>query len=201
MASNQNLASFSQLALLSTILLLVSGLLTYWVDHNWSLFGNLGWLSIPLGVFIAAMIFIGPVLLISHRWLRLHAFYQLTALLHDLTRQLTWPQIVILSVLAGLGEELLFRGVIQSWLTEFIGVYSAIVISSVIFATLHALTLYYFVFTFLLSLLLAFLFHTTQSMAFLVVIHAVYDVIALGVIAKYSHLLGLDVDQGRKIKL
>ncbi len=183
---------FSKLLVWSLGLVFVSLVITFFGNQAWTWFGRLSGWVFPISILIAVLLFWLPVVLVSHRWLRLSSFYALMSHLHDLTRSLTWPQIFMLSCLAGLGEELLFRGFLQSWLSVAIGVYTAIILSSLIFALLHAMTLYYFAITFLLSLVFAVLFQTSQSMLLVVLIHAVYDVIALGVIAKYPHLVGLD---------
>ncbi len=182
---------FPQLLALSLGLLLISIFLTYGHTYSWTGVGIIGWWSVPVGIALALLVFIGPVYLLSHRLLRINAFYRLTDELHGMCHHFTWPQIIVLSVLAGLSEELLFRGALQSWLTESIGIYTAIVISSLVFALLHAMSWYYFAFAFLMSVFLGLTFFITQSMVLVVVVHAVYDIIALGVIAKSPQILGV----------
>lgn len=191
MRSNKEPNPFSQLFKLSIILVLVALLLTYDHDYSWSWFGVLGGYAIPLAMLMAFFAFYIPVVLISHCWLKLASFYQLMHQLHELAKELSWSQIVILSACAGLGEELLFRGFAQSWLSLHIGVSMAILVSSLIFALLHALTLYYFLFAFLISIIFGILLNLSQSMLLIVLFHAIYDVIALGVIAKRPDLIGL----------
>ncbi len=192
---------FWQMLKLSLGLAVLAMCLAFGLDFQWTALGNLGWWSVPLSVVIATVLFVVFVWLVSHRWLRLRSFYSLTADLHVMLKDLTWAQIIVLSFLAGIGEELLFRGVMQAWLSETSGVYSAIVISSLVFALLHALTRYYFVFALGLSLLFGVLFAMTQSMVLLILVHAVYDVIAIVVIAKYPHVLGLTQDRERYLKM
>ena len=194
MRSDQDPPVFSQLFKLSIILVLVAVLITIGHNYSWSWLGNIGLYAIPIAILLASIVFYVPVVLVSHRWLKLSSFYQLMEQLHVLTRELTWPQIVVLASCAGLGEELLFRGFAQSWLTQYTGVLLAIFISSIVFALLHAMTLYYFVFALLISITFGLLLHFTESMLLIVLFHAVYDVIALGVIAKYPQWLGLNID-------
>jgi len=190
--TNQASSGFSSLFKLSLGLALISLALTFNHSYGWSWKGNLGWWALPLGIVLAAVLFWLPVVLVSHKWLRLPSFYSLVEQLHALTRDFSWSQILVLSALAGIGEELVFRGFVQSWLTNIVGVYTAIALSSLIFALLHAMTRYYFFFTLVASLVFGILFHLSQSMLLLVTVHAVYDVVALGIIAKYPHLLGLN---------
>ena len=182
---------FSHLFKLSLGLLLVSILLTMNHSYSWSWGGSLGFWSIPLAVILAVVLFYFPIVLISHRLLRLSSVYQIVSQLHELTKELTWAQILILSLLAGLGEELLFRGFAQSWLAGVTGPMFAIVLTSIIFALLHAMSLFYFIFALAISIVFGLLLHTTQSMGLVVVLHTVYDVIALGVIAKYPEIVGI----------
>lgn len=200
MRRNTDQISFPQLLLFSLGLLAISIALTYGHGYSWSWWGNTGQASILIGVVVAIVMFVLPIWLITHRWLRLQSFYDLITYLHQMTSGLSWGQIIVISLCAGLGEELLFRGALQSWLHDLIGVYSAVVMSSLIFAILHAMTLYYFVITFLISLCFGILFYFSQSMLLVVTIHAVYDVIALGIIAKYPHWLGITQFQDQETK-
>lgn len=195
-SSNQHGLQFSQFLKLSLGLLLFSGFLTVGHSYDWSFLGIVGWWAIPFGVALAVLLFWVVIYWISHRLLGLNTFYQLTEELHVMCKHFTWPQIIIISILAGISEELLFRGALQSWLANSIGVYTGLVLSSLIFGLLHAMSLYYFVFAFVMSLFLGSIFHLTQSMLLVVTIHTAYDILALGVIAKYPEILG--VSKGSK---
>ncbi len=46
-------------------------------------------------------------------------------------------QLAVISVLAGLGEEALFRGVLQSWLVKQVGIYPGLILASVAFGLAH----------------------------------------------------------------
>jgi membrane protease YdiL (CAAX protease family) len=87
----------------------------------------------------------------------------------------------VLGLAAGFGEELLFRGVLQYELAARLMVDPswAILISSVIFGALHAVTpLYAFLATFA-SVFFGFLYELTGNLAVPIICHAVYDVGAL----------------------
>src|SRR5690554_3749207 len=51
--------------------------------------------------------------------------------LHRFVRSQSWPFLIGLAVLAGVGEELLFRAVIQGWAGEYLGTAAGIVIGAV----------------------------------------------------------------------
>ncbi|MFP4432549.1 MAG: CPBP family intramembrane glutamic endopeptidase [Spirochaetaceae bacterium] len=100
----------------------------------------------------------------------------------DYLSPISLPAIVLLSVAAGLGEELLFRGLIQRVLSERLGLAAALVATSAVFALLHAVTRAYAFYAFLLSLYLGVLFAATGNIAVPIVTHAVYDAVLLYVL-------------------
>jgi CAAX amino terminal protease family. len=51
-----------------------------------------------------------------------------------------WTDLLILALIAGIAEELLFRGVIQPWIEQFWGVTAGLVISNCMFGLVHAVT-------------------------------------------------------------
>jgi membrane protease YdiL (CAAX protease family) len=53
--------------------------------------------------------------------------------------QCSWWELVLLSMLVGISEELLFRGVLQMWLARW-RVVGALILTNVVFAAAHALT-------------------------------------------------------------
>lgn len=86
---------------------------------------------------------------------------------------------VSLGVAAGLGEELLFRGVLQYELLGRIGRFGSLGVSSVIFGLLHAVTPMYAFLATLASLYFGWLYLDTQNLLVPIVTHAVYDIGAL----------------------
>ncbi|SET40969.1 CPBP family intramembrane glutamic endopeptidase [Thalassotalea agarivorans] len=119
----------------------------------------------------------------------------LTNSLVPMFKGLQWPAIAVISLLAGISEELLFRGVMQSPLTEKLGMWPAILITSLIFGAMHALNFVYFALTFFIGLLLGLGYIYSDSLLLVAVWHAVYDFIALTVIVKKPHLLGADMQK------
>lgn len=86
---------------------------------------------------------------------------------------------VSLGVAAGLGEELLFRGVLQYELVERLGRVAAIGVSSVIFGLLHAVTPMYAFLATLASVYFGYLYLDSGNLAVPIVTHAAYDIVAL----------------------
>lgn len=93
--------------------------------------------------------------------------------------QCRWYELVILAILAGVGEELLFRGVIDSGLSR-INPWFALIASNVAFGLLHAMSRNYFLATTGIGLAMHFLANATGERNLLapMVAHGVYDYIA-----------------------
>jgi membrane protease YdiL (CAAX protease family) len=89
------------------------------------------------------------------------------------------PELALIAALAGIGEEMLFRGLIQTWLTGLAGPTVAIVATAALFGLAHAISRSYVFFAFLLGLILGYLYYVTASLPSVMIAHAVYDFVAL----------------------
>jgi membrane protease YdiL (CAAX protease family) len=92
--------------------------------------------------------------------------------------------IVLLAALAGLGEELLFRGVVQEWLAARYGLLLGVVGASVLFGLGHWLSASYAVLAALIGAWLGLVFVLSGNLLAPIVAHAAYDVVALAVLAR-----------------
>jgi membrane protease YdiL (CAAX protease family) len=90
-----------------------------------------------------------------------------------------WSELAALSLAAGLGEELLFRGLLQSGLGRVLNPWIAVVIVSLVFGLAHAITPTYVVVATFLGLYLGALHLLLGSLLVVIVAHALYDFIAL----------------------
>jgi len=84
-----------------------------------------------------------------------------------------------LGAAAGLGEEMLFRGVLQTELSSRLGDGIALGLSSIIFGALHAVTPLYAALASLASVFFGYLYVESQNLAVPIVCHGLYDVGAL----------------------
>lgn len=84
-----------------------------------------------------------------------------------------------LGLAAGLGEEMLFRGIVQYELTSRIGASAAVLLSSLVFGALHAVTPMYAALASLASVYFGGLYLASDNLAVPISCHAVYDVAAL----------------------
>jgi len=79
--------------------------------------------------------------------------------------------LIFISLMAGIGEEALFRGVIQQ---QF-----GIVAASIVFGLAHCISPAYVIVTVIMGLYIGFIYQATQSLLVPVQLHFVYDLAAL----------------------
>lgn len=113
--------------------------------------------------------------------------------LHRFACDYSWAALIALSVFAGVGEELLFRGAIQGWLAQHINDGVAIVAASLLFGLVHYLSFTYFVLATGLGLVLGTVYAMTDSLVLVMVWHGVYDMIALYCLRRFPEWFGVRV--------
>ncbi len=101
-----------------------------------------------------------------------------------------WTDLLALASLAGLGEEVLFRGLLQQGFEHLWGADLALIGSGLIFALAHAVTALYALLALLMSLYLGLAMDLGGERNLLtpIVIHALYDFVAFLVIVRQSAL-------------
>ena len=106
-------------------------------------------------------------------------------LLGPIVARVTLAELVLVSLFAGVGEELLFRGFLQTWLGEH-GLLVALILPNVLFGILHWISPGYAVCTFCVGLYFSCLLHFADSvnLTALMVAHSLYDLVALMCLAR-----------------
>lgn len=84
-----------------------------------------------------------------------------------------------IALIAGVGEELFFRGWLQSALTNKFGLWVGLLIASLIFGLAHYLSTDYAVYAFVTGIYLGVIYQESGNLYIVMVIHTVYDFIAL----------------------
>jgi len=92
--------------------------------------------------------------------------------------------LLVVALFAGVGEELLFRGLIQGGLARWWGEWPALAVASVVFGLAHCMTREYAVFATVLGFLLGWLVIVTGDLTAAIVAHAGYDFVALLILTK-----------------
>lgn len=111
--------------------------------------------------------------------------------LYPLFNRYSGSQIVLVSLAAGICEELLFRGFLQPWLSQLSNPVVGLVGASLVFALLHYASFTYFVATLLVGLVLGICYRVTESLLSVMTWHAVYDLLVITVLTRSPHLFGL----------
>lgn len=95
----------------------------------------------------------------------------------------SWADLVLLAVLAGVCEEVFFRGFVYSWIALWNPVL-AVMLSNLLFALAHAVTPLYALLAGFLGLYLTALISVdpTPNLLIPVIAHALYDLIAFAVV-------------------
>ncbi|MDI9246052.1 CPBP family intramembrane glutamic endopeptidase [Marinobacter sp. CHS3-4] len=102
-----------------------------------------------------------------------------------------WWVLAALSLLAGVGEELLFRGALQGWMTRHLNDAFAIVLAAMAFGLVHYLSFVYFLIATGLGLVLGIVYWLTDSLLLVMVWHGVYDMIALYALRRHPERFGI----------
>ena len=98
-------------------------------------------------------------------------------------REGNWIEIATIAALAGLGEEMLFRGVVQygisEWIGGVIGATIGLIAGSILFGAGHAVHTPYFILTTLMGVYFGGLFLCFENLVIPIIAHGLYDFIAI----------------------
>jgi membrane protease YdiL (CAAX protease family) len=90
-----------------------------------------------------------------------------------------WFEFALVSIAAGVGEELLFRGALQPLLVQWTGPWIGVTVIALLFGLAHALTPAYFVAATVIGVYFGWLALAYDDLVAPIVAHAVYDFVAL----------------------
>ena len=164
--------------------------------------GGLGLLALAVGWFLArppleqltvhavaaGQGLLGAVPLLAAAWWMFHwpigPLRPMEKLVRDyvvpLFRNCTTWDLLLISAAAGIGEELLFRGVVQTGVVELSGsVMLGVIAGAVVFGLAHPITVTYVVLVGLIGIYLGWLQIATDNLLVPIVTHAAYDFFAL----------------------
>lgn len=94
--------------------------------------------------------------------------------------------LALVSLAAGIGEEVLFRGFAQGWLQVLLGSTPGLLAASVVFGVAHPLSAGYVVIASLMGAYLGVLWQLTGNLLVPIVTHALYDLLVLRVLLPAS---------------
>lgn len=134
------------------------------------------------GAIVLGVVFTLPLLMAyfaARRAKWTEVFGPLDEIVARLVRGLTAPDLLAVSLLAGFGEEMLFRGILQDGLLPTLGPFGALVAASAVFGALHWVTRTYALLAGVVGLYLGVLYFATKNLLIPVVVHALYDFVLL----------------------
>jgi membrane protease YdiL (CAAX protease family) len=127
-----------------------------------------------------------PILLLFFVFLRwpIGPLQRIQRFSEDIIRPLLAPCSLIdllgISLLAGLGEEMLFRGVLQGAFTTWFNVWVGVAVASLLFGVLHSITVTYAVLAAVMGAYLSGVFLCAdRNLLAVIIAHALYDFVVL----------------------
>lgn len=144
--------------------------------------------AIGLGIAACLPMVLAFVLILGSQ---LPPFRKIRALCDEIIRPMfascTVLDLALISLLAGLGEEMLFRAILQAWTANRVGVWGGLLIASFVFGMLHAITPAYVVIATSFGLYLGWLWILTDNLLVSIITHAVYDFVVLVYLLKLQN--------------
>jgi uncharacterized protein len=152
-------------------------------SFHWSV-ADLGW---GLAATIPPLAVLAACILVPWRPLR-RIVQLLDQSILPLFRECRLFEIAVISLLAGLGEEMLFRSIIQDGIArDFSAPYGAIiglVAAAVIFGLLHSMTLAYAILAAIIGLYMGVIWLLSDNLLVPITAHALYDFLAIVVLLR-----------------
>lgn len=143
------------------------------------------WIAVGWGVLATLPMFVLLTITANLRW---EPFEKINELLLDTLgkhfSEARWWELILIAAMAGICEELLFRGFLMVWLENYLGMTAALILSSLAFGFAHYVTAMYLILTTSMGLYFGWIFDATGSRNLVVPIiaHGLYDFIAFYVI-------------------
>jgi len=91
----------------------------------------------------------------------------------------TMVELAVIAMVAGIAEEMLFRGVVQAAVGRWFGLWPGIVAASVLFGAVHLITVTYGILAALVGIYLGWSYIASGNLLVVIVAHALYDFLAL----------------------
>jgi membrane protease YdiL (CAAX protease family) len=143
---------------------------------------RLDWDTRSFAVGVAATVPLLIALAIGLRWLPAplrHLYHRLDEEVLPMLAPASWPQLILMAVAAGVGEEILFRGFLQQAFADRFGIPAGVIIASVLFGLAHPMSKTYILLAGVMGAWFGVLFVETDGLLAPIVTHALYDFIAL----------------------
>jgi len=169
--------------------LALGAVLLYVTKLGWQLVAE-GWLiELFGGLVLGALTVLGVLGLTRRPFAR--SLRAVCRELRPLFTDMSWLQLLVLALLAGVGEELLFRGFLQPWLGVYLSAELGILVAAIVFGLLHFASVPYFLLTAVLGLAFGITYWSTGSLLMVMVWHGFYDLLVFLILIYRPDLLGI----------
>jgi membrane protease YdiL (CAAX protease family) len=164
-------------------------LLLAWGLARWLEVSPVAYLRLTPGTVLGGLLATAPLLL-ALAWMLTSTAAPVRGLVDLVTEQIgplvsgcTMLELGCLAAVAGISEEVLFRGVVQPGLSAWVPETGALVIASLLFGLVHAASRVYALFAAVMGLYLGGLFLLQDSLVPPILAHGLYDFVALSAVA------------------
>jgi len=99
----------------------------------------------------------------------------------------SWSDMALIALSAGVGEEMLFRGVLQSSMVAWLGIGWGLLFASLLFGLLHPISVPYIVVAAVVGLYLGGAFVLTGNLLTVMVTHSLYDFALMSYLLRYHY--------------
>jgi len=148
---------------------------------------SLNWSATAYALLLCLPMFVSLIFVTRSRWAPLVGLRkELEEKVLPIFTNCNIVDLAIIALLAGVGEELFFRGWMQTVLAEKSGVWVGILAVSLIFGLLHYLSTTYAVYAFITGIYLGVIYYVFGNLYIVMAIHAVYDFVALVYLVRKS---------------
>jgi membrane protease YdiL (CAAX protease family) len=159
--------------------------LAWWIGIDLRAQLDLSGTAVLRGLVACLPMFVMLMIVLRSPWRPLRELcQQVEEFVRELFAESNWFELAVISASAGVGEELLFRGVLQPWLAEYVPTSLAVVIVSLLFGSAHSLSATYFVLATLIGAYFGWLAMAYGDLVAPILAHGVYDFVALVVVQR-----------------
>jgi membrane protease YdiL (CAAX protease family) len=161
-------------------LVLLAIALGWLFDHRPLDHFRVDWKGALWGVAAAVPMLIGFLAMVRWPVGPLHSIKKFTdTVIRPLMASCTLVDLFGISVLAGVGEEMLFRGLMQDLFANWIPLAAAVVLAAVLFGMMHAVTVTYAVLAAVIGIYLGAVYVWTDNLLAPMIAHGLYDFVVL----------------------
>jgi membrane protease YdiL (CAAX protease family) len=147
--------------------------------------------AVTRGVLVTLPMFAVFLWLVHSSWAQIRELRrQVEWLIAEMFSEASAAQFALIAVLAGVGEELLFRGVLQSLIGQWTTPIAGLCLTSLLFGLVHALSKLYFFLATAIGLCFGALVLQYNDLVAPMVAHSLYDFFALTYLSRRLRLSG-----------